>query len=80
MFGLIRTAVRFFFIGLGVGLLLAPRKGEETRQLIREKVNEALDSVLEIADLPEVEANGANGGSRARGRTRRSEANASASD
>ncbi len=55
MFGLVRTAVRFFFIGFGVGVLLAPRAGAETRGLIREKLNGIVNSVLEVADLPPVD-------------------------
>jgi len=56
MFGLVRTAVRFFFIGFGVGVLLAPRTGANTRELIREKINLVVGSILEVADLPPVEA------------------------
>ena len=55
MFGLVRTAVRFFFIGFGIGILLAPRAGAETRELIRAKLNMIVGSVLEVADLPPVE-------------------------
>lgn len=55
MFGLIRTAVRFFFIGFGVGVLLAPRAGAETRALIRSKLDQVVGSMLEVADLPPVE-------------------------
>lgn len=55
MFGIVRTAVRFFFIGLVVGALLAPRSGAETRRLIREKVSLVVGGILEIADLPPVE-------------------------
>lgn len=55
MFGLIRTAVRFFFIGFGVGVLLAPRAGAETRALIRSKLDQVVGSLLEVADLPPVE-------------------------
>jgi hypothetical protein len=75
MFGLVRTAVRFFFIGFGVGVLLAPRAGAETRELIRRKFSEVIGSVLEIADLPPVSQEGGDGASRgaqtAPGRTRR---------
>lgn len=56
MFGLVRTAVRFFFIGFGVGVLLAPRAGANTRELIREKINLVVGSLLEVADLPPVDA------------------------
>lgn len=30
----LRTAIQYFTIGLALGLLLAPRKGEETRSLL----------------------------------------------
>lgn len=72
MFGLVRTAVRFFFIGFGIGILLAPRAGAETRELIREKLNMIVGSVLEVADLPPVEGGQASTETprgRARGRT-----------
>lgn len=55
MFGLLRTAVRFFFIGFGVGVLLAPRAGADTRKLIQDKLNMVVGSMLEVADLPPVE-------------------------
>ena len=71
MFGLMRTAVRFFFIGFGVGILLAPRTGAETRALIREKLNAIVNSVLEVADLPPDEGTGGEAAQpQARGRTR----------
>jgi len=71
MFGLVRTAVRFFFIGFGIGILLAPRAGAETRDLIREKVNMIVGSILEVADLPPVEGTaGTTGPATSRGRAR----------
>ena len=70
MFGLVRTAVRFFFIGFGIGILLAPRAGAETRDLIREKLNVIVGSVLEVADLPPVEGTGEGRTEAARGRAR----------
>ncbi|MBA2371865.1 MAG: YtxH domain-containing protein [Chloroflexi bacterium] len=71
MFGLVRTAVRFFFIGFGVGILLAPRAGAETRTLIREKLNALVNSVLEVADRPPVEGVGGEAEqSQTRGRAR----------
>ena len=33
MFSRVRIAIRFFFVGLAVGILLAPRSGVETRRL-----------------------------------------------
>lgn len=80
MFTIIRTAVRFFFIGFGVGLLLAPRAGAETRQMLRDKLDEFVGSILEIADLPPVEpaqAGTAANASAARGRARAARGNES---
>jgi len=79
MFGLVRNAVRFFFIGFGVGMLLAPRAGAETRELIREKLNLIVGSILEVADLPPVEGAADTKAETPRGRTRgRSESGAGA--
>lgn len=81
MFGLVRTAVRFFFIGFGVGVLLAPRAGAETRGLIREKLNGIVNSVLEVADLPPVDGvagEAASQQSRGRARGRKAETGAGA--
>jgi gas vesicle protein len=36
----VRTAVKYFTIGLLAGILLAPRKGEETRKLLVERGKE----------------------------------------
>ncbi|CAN5131065.1 hypothetical protein BH18CHL2_BH18CHL2_11180 [soil metagenome] len=76
MFTVVRTAVRFFFIGFGTGVLLAPRAGAETRALIREKVNSALEWVLDLADLPRGDASGqgqAAARPRGKGRSRKAE-------
>jgi len=51
MFSRVRTAIRFFFVGLAVGVLLAPRSGEETRRLLREKADGLLNNVLDAASL-----------------------------
>ena len=59
MFGIVRTAVRFFVIGFGVGVLLAPRAGADTRELIREKLNLVVGAILEVADPPPVEGSAA---------------------
>jgi len=69
MFGLLRTAVRFFVIGVGVGVLFAPRPGAQTRQMIREKLDSLVGSVAELADLPPVEVGASNGGGRKRSHT-----------
>jgi gas vesicle protein len=51
MFSRVRIAIRFFFVGLAVGVLLAPRSGEETRQLLREKADSLLGDILDAASL-----------------------------
>lgn len=51
MFSRVRTAIRFFFVGLAVGVLLAPRSGEETRRLLRERADSLLNDVLDAASL-----------------------------
>ena len=51
MFSRVRIAIRFFFVGLAVGILLAPRSGEETRRLVREKADRLLNDVLDAATL-----------------------------
>ncbi len=51
MFSRVRIAIRFFFVGLAVGVLLAPRKGEDTRRMLREKADRILNDVLDAASL-----------------------------
>jgi hypothetical protein len=51
MFSRVRTAIRFFFVGLAVGVLLAPRSGEETRRMLRERADSLLNDVLDAASL-----------------------------
>lgn len=51
MFSRVRIAIRFFFVGLAVGVLLAPRSGEQTRRLVREKADRLLNDVLDAATL-----------------------------
>jgi hypothetical protein len=51
MFSRVRIAIRFFFVGLAVGVLLAPRSGEETRRLVRQKADRLLNDVLDAASL-----------------------------
>lgn len=53
MFSRVRIAIRFFFVGLAVGILLAPRSGEKTRQMLRDKADGLLNSILEAAALGE---------------------------
>jgi len=41
-------------VGLGVGILLAPRSGEETRQMLKEKADEGTDYLKkQSADIRE---------------------------
>jgi hypothetical protein len=61
MFSRVRIAIRFFFVGLAVGVLLAPRSGEETRRLVRAKADRLLNDVLEAATLGTYEAGAATG-------------------
>lgn len=59
MFTRVRIAIRFFFFGLAVGVLLAPRSGVETRRLVREKADRLLNEVLDAASLGTAELGGA---------------------
>ncbi|HEX2221771.1 MAG TPA: YtxH domain-containing protein [Candidatus Limnocylindria bacterium] len=54
MFSRVRIAIRFFFVGLVVGVLLAPRSGEETRRMVRERADRLLNDLLEAATLGSV--------------------------
>ena len=60
MFSRVRIAIRFFFLGLAVGVLLAPRSGEETRRLVRERADRLLNDLLDAATLGTYD-NGAGG-------------------
>ena len=51
MFSRVRIAIRFFFMGLAVGVLLAPRSGRETRRLMRERADRLLNDLLDAATL-----------------------------
>ena len=48
------NGITYFIVGLGVGvavgMLLAPRSGEETRQLLREKADDSKDFLRAKAD------------------------------
>jgi gas vesicle protein len=52
-----RTAVKYFTIGLLAGLLLAPRKGEETRKLLMERGKEYVQEALSVTEEAAQEAN-----------------------
>ena len=62
MFSRVKIAIRFFFMGLAVGILLAPRSGQETRRMVREKADRLLNDVLDAATLGNFESAGSNGG------------------
>ncbi len=51
MFSRVRVAIRFFFLGLAVGVLLAPRTGIETRRLVRQRADRLLNDLLDAATL-----------------------------
>ena len=51
MFSRVRIAIRFFFMGLAVGVMLAPRAGRETRRLVRERADRLLNDLLDAATL-----------------------------
>jgi len=48
------SGLSYFIVGLGVGvavgMLMAPRSGEETRQILREKADESKDFLRSKAD------------------------------
>ena len=56
MFTLLRTSLRFFVIGFVAGTLFAPRSGEETRRMLREKFTIVANQILEVAALPPIES------------------------
>ncbi len=53
MFGTMRFGARAFFLGVAIGLLIAPRPGWETRRLVRRSVGRFLDGLTEFLALPE---------------------------
>ena len=64
MLSRVRIAIRFFFVGLAVGVLLAPRSGVETRRLVRERADRLFNDLLDAATfaVPGMPTNGAKGG------------------
>jgi len=42
-----RTAIKYFTIGLLAGLLMAPRKGEQTRKLLMDRGKEYVQEVMD---------------------------------
>jgi gas vesicle protein len=53
-----RTAVKYFTLGLLAGLLLAPRKGEETRKLLMERGKDYVQEALSVTEETTREARG----------------------
>jgi gas vesicle protein len=51
MFSRVKTAIRFFFVGLTVGVLLAPRSGKATRRLLRVRADRLFNELLDAATL-----------------------------
>jgi len=45
----LRTAIKYFTIGLLAGLLLAPRKGDETRKLLMERGKEYMQEAMDMS-------------------------------
>lgn len=42
----LRTAIQYFTLGLGLGLLLAPRKGDETRTILIDQIRSHLQDAF----------------------------------
>jgi transcriptional regulator of met regulon len=51
MFSRVKIAIRFFFVGLVVGVLLAPRSGRATRRLLRVRADRMFNELLDAATL-----------------------------
>ncbi len=51
MFSRVKVAIRFFFVGLVVGVLLAPRSGRATRRLLRVRADRLFNELLDAATL-----------------------------
>ena len=68
MFSRVKIAIRFFFVGLVVGVLLAPRSGKATRRILRVRADRLFNELLDAATLGAYETepvtdSGGNGGS-----------------
>jgi len=50
-FSRVKVAIRFFFVGLAIGVLLAPRSGIATRRMLRERADRLINEVLDAATL-----------------------------
>jgi len=63
MISRVRIAIRFFFVGLAVGVLLAPRSGVETRRRLRQRADRFLNDLLDATTLGVYQSSsGADGG------------------
>lgn len=51
MFSRVKIAIRFFFVGLVVGILLAPRSGRATRRLLRVRADRLFNELLDAATM-----------------------------
>jgi gas vesicle protein len=51
MFSRVKIAIRFFFVGLVVGVLLAPRSGRATRRLLRVRADRLFNELLDTATM-----------------------------
>lgn len=51
MFSRVKIAIRFFFVGLVVGILLAPRSGRATRRLLRTRADRLFNELMDAATL-----------------------------
>jgi gas vesicle protein len=58
MFSRVKIAIRFFFVGLVVGVLLAPRSGRSTRRLLRVRADRLFNELLDTATLGAYEVPG----------------------
>jgi gas vesicle protein len=45
MMGRARVAVKFLVYGLLLGVLFAPRSGEETREMLMQRIKETIDEI-----------------------------------
>ncbi len=46
----VRIAIKYFTIGLVAGLLLAPRRGEETRRMLMDRGKEYVQEMLNVTE------------------------------
>lgn len=46
----VRTGLKYFVYGLLIGLFVAPRRGEETRQIVLDWIGARVDSVFGVVN------------------------------